>query len=469
MTGDPDQWIRQTVKVHVNIVEPSDFSFRSSHSIPGIPFTPDNIMRDHRKLVVYDANEADPYRGAMLLMGIGIGEHYASATWEDRGYRVRGPATLEARRAVRLALVRNGFRDDQIPPPLRAVASVLNSERRANGGDYVGRALQVNNEVGFAVKESSVARAMLYNLAQPGSDIIVPDPMWLSRTWAGMLAGAAARGCRVVVIAPAMANAPSPQAPLMALQHDILARLLALGSTLGPRIGAADGALRVGIFAASADINDGSGRLREVRQGLQRAPWIRQLVPFDSQTLGVLERAEVASASGANSTDLARDAKPRAPQLHQKSQFVARPGAVAALVRQPGWDVILAQNVRTRAQQTARFAEELGYATPDVDTTATRSADAMLRGYERSLTEAERRRVSFYFSLGTQNQDDRGIVSDGETTLIVSGVAASAGLVDLFFLMARSTWISTEKELQSFNPKRSSFVHRIAHLLATAF
>jgi hypothetical protein len=310
---------------------------------------------------------------------------------------------------------------------------------------------------------------MLYNLAPPGSDIIVPDPMWLSRTWAGMLAGAAARGCRVVVIAPALANAPSPQAPLMALQHDVLARLLSLSASLAPRMKASGGDLRVGIFAPSADITDGSGRLREIRQGLQRAPWIRQLVPFDSQTLGVLERAEVASASGRNSTDLAHDAKPRAPQLHQKSQLITRPGAIAALVRQPGWDAILAQNVRVRAEQTARFAEQLGYATPDVDTTATRSADAMLRGYERSLPEADRRRVSFYFSLGSQNQDDRGIVSDGETTLIVSGVAASAGLVDLYFLMARSTWITKEDELQSFNPRGSSLMRRIAHRLASAF
>jgi len=155
--------------------------------------------------------------------------------------------------------------------------------------------------------------------------------------------------------------------------------------------------------------------------------------------------------------------------LHQKSQFIARPGAISALVGQPGWDVILAQNIRARAEQTARFAEQLGYSTPNVDTTATRSTDAMLRGYERSLPESDRRRVSFYFSLGSQNQDDRGIVSDGETTLIVSGVAASAGLVDLYFLMARSTWITTEAELQSFNPKGSSLMRRIAHLLAAAF
>ena len=464
-----DRWLREMVKVHVIIVEPYDYSFRSSHTIPGIPFTPDNIMREHRKIVFYDLNEADPYRGAMLIMGVGIGEHYASATWEDRGYRVRGPATLEARRALRLALQRNGFRENQIPRPLQTVVADSTVERRMNTGDYVGRALQVHNEVGFAPKASSVARAMLYNLAPPGSDIIVPDPMWLSETWAGMLAAAAARGCRVYIIAPSSLNAPSPQAPLMALQHMVLGRLLDLQKSLAPRITASHGDLRVGIFAAKADINDPTGRIREIRSGLERSPWIRELIPFDARTLAVLERAETAVGTQPSATSLARDAKPREPQLHQKSQLIARPGAISALVRQSGWDEALANNIRTQAAQTARFAEQLGYTTPSVDTTAMRRTDAMLRGYESSLPESERKRVSFYFSLGTQNEDTRGIVSDGEASMIVSGFEGSVGLVDLFYLMARSNWITTEAELQRYVPRQSSLMRRLARWFAPAF
>jgi hypothetical protein len=468
-SGDAERWLRGMIKVHVNIVEPYDFSFRSSRIIPGIPFAPDNIMRDHRKLVFYDLDESDPYRGAMLIMGIGIGEHYASATWEDRGYRVRGPATLEVRRALRNALLRNGYSPDQIPPPLRSISSTTRAERRMNAGDYVGRALMVNNEVGFDRKESSIARALLYNLTPPGSDIIVPDPMWLSRTWAGMLAGAAARGCRVYVIAPAAANAPSPQAPLMALQHDVLGRLLALRQSLSARIAASGGDLRVGIFAAKANVDDASGRIREIRDGVARSPWIREVIPFDAKTLAVLEGAERAVANQPNATILARDAKPREPQLHQKSQLIARPGAIAALVRQPGWDVVLANNVRTQAAQTAKFEEQFRYSDPDVDTSATRSTDAMLRGYEQTLPEAERKQVSFYFSLGSQNQDPRGIASDAESTLLVSGVAASVGLVDLYFLMARSDWITTEAQLSRYNPAGSALMQRLGRWLAAVF
>jgi len=461
-------WLERVVKIHVNVMQPADFAFRSRRSVPPIPFVPDNLMRDHRKGVFYDLNEADPYRGAMILMGVGIGEHYASATWEDRGYRIRGPAALEARVAARDFLRRNGFREDDIPAPLRAVTSARAAEERARLGDYVGRALQVHNEAGFGAKRSSVARAMLYNLTLPGGVIVSPDPLWLSATWASMLAGAAARGSHVHVIAPALENAPSPQAPLMALQHDVLSQLLEIHARLGDEIARAGGDLRVGIFGAKSQVNDAAGRAREVREGLERAPWIRDLIPFDAATLAVLDRASAQAANGDDATKLAHDEQPRAPQLHQKTQLVARPGAIAALVRQPGWDEVLARSMRVQSQQTAQLAEQLGYVTPDVESDAVRTTDAMLRGFEQTQPESERKRVSFYFSVGTQNQDPRGLESDGEASLLVSGFHAAAGLVDLYYVMARSEWIATDAELDRYLPRRSRLMHRLAQLFRFA-
>ncbi|MDQ3950532.1 MAG: hypothetical protein M3282_09300, partial [Gemmatimonadota bacterium] len=464
-----ERWLRRVVKVHVSVLHPSDFSFRSRRIVPPIPFTPDNVMRDHRKVVFYDLNEADPYRGAMLVMGVGVGEHYASATWEDRGYRVRGPAALEVRAAARRALRANGFREQDIPEPLRPVASPAAAEQRMNLGDYVGRALQVHNEAGFGRKESSVARAMLYNLAPPRSVIIAPDPLWLSAEWAAMLAGAAARGCRVVIIAPALANAPSPQAPLMAVMHDVMARLVALRERLAPQLRDAGGEIHVGLFTGRAEVTDAEGRRREIRSGLRRAPWIRELIPFDAQTLAVLERAATQTeADGRDATALAKDEEPRPQQLHQKTQLIARPGAIAALVRQPGWDDIIARSMRVQSQQTARFAEQLGYVTPDVEAEATRSADVMLRGFEESLPESERKNVSFYFTLGNHNQDPRGMLLDAEATMVVSGFHGAAGLVDLYFVMARSTWITTQAELDRLLPPRRGLMRRVARLIRIA-
>lgn len=455
---------RYIVKVHVNVTLPADFSFRSKRIIPGLEFTPDNLMRDHRKIVFYDVNESDPYRGAMILMGVGIGEHYASPTWEDRGYRIRGPAALEARRALRRTLDRLGIPGDKVPLPLRAT-EMKTAEQQANTGDYIGRALQIHNTPGFGPKESSVGRAALYNLAAPGSTIIAPDPLWLSETWAGMLTAAAARGSTVMIIAPAVANAPSPQPPLMALSHRIVGRLLVLQRALTAQNAVNGGELRVGLYAAEAQIDDAAGRAREVREGVRRAPWIRSIIPFDETTLAVLENVTNDAAAGQNSTRLARDEKPRAPQLHQKTQLIALPGAMTALLRQPGWRNALAQSIRAQAQQTVKFTEQLTYTTPDVDTTAMRRNDVLLTAYEASRPEAERNRVSFYFSVGTQNQDDRGLASDGEASVIVSGFHAAAGVVDLYNIMARSRWITTQEELDRYIPPPPGWLARIAYFI----
>jgi phosphatidylserine/phosphatidylglycerophosphate/cardiolipin synthase-like enzyme len=462
-SGNAERWLRNTIRVNVNVGNPSDFSFRSRHTIPGVPFTPDNVMRDHRKLVIYDVDEADPDRGAVFVMGIGIGEVYSSATWEDRGFRVRGAATLEARAALRQALRSTGFSESDIPIPLRAVASKRVQEEKANLGEFVGGALQVHNEVGFGNKRSSIARAMLYNLAQPGALIIAPDQLWMSETWAGVLAGAAARGVHVQIIAPALANAPIPDAPAMARAHDVLLRLLALRDSLTPTIRESGGDLRIGLFAAHATADDAVGRLREVREGLVRNPWIREVIPFDEKTLAVLSRVERQIAhDGADATHIAKDEKPHPPQPHRKTQVVARPNAITALLRQPGWDEVLADAMRVQSRQTATFAEQLGDTHPAVDSAATRRADNILRGYEASIPEAERKRVSFYFAEGSHNMDDRGLVSDGEATLIVSGPQAAAGLVDLFYMMARTTWIDRPAELEQLLPRRSPFIHVFA-------
>ena len=70
--------------------------------------------------------------------------------------------------------------------------------------------------------------------------------------------------------------------------------------------------------------------------------------------------------------------------------------------------------------------------------------------------------MSFYFAEGSQNMDDRGMMSDGEAMVIVSGPQASAGLVDLFYMMARTTWIDRPAELEQLLPQRSSIIHRFA-------
>lgn len=479
------RWLADVVKVHVNVMHPSDFSFRSHRIAPPWPFVPDNIMREHRKVVFYDLSDTNPYRGAAIIMGVGVGEHYATATWEDRATRVRGPAAYEALVAARRALLANGIAERDLPFPFHVrprpqLTTVVRDTTRSGGTGrveafasgaiatdplYVGRALQVHNQVGFAEKEASVARAMLYNLAPPGSVIIVPDPIWVSDSWAAMLASAAARGCRVFVISPSRDNNPNPQAQIRVLQNDVMSRLLASRERMREQLTRTGGELRVGVYTARAANDDVAGRAREVREGLRRAPWIRDLIPFDDATMAVLERAIATNADGKDATTMARDEKPRWPMLHQKTQLIARPGAIASLVRQPGWDDAIARAMQVQSRETAKLADQMGYTTPDVDSTATLATDALIRGYERSLSPADRKAVSFYFSVGSQNQDPRGQMLDGEASVIVSGLHAAAGLVDLYYVMARSTWVDAKAELDRLVPVPGGLTRMIARMI----
>ncbi|MDQ6633702.1 MAG: hypothetical protein M3Z10_02980 [Gemmatimonadota bacterium] len=75
----------------------------------------------------------------------------------------------------------------------------------------------------------------------------------------------------------------------------------------------------------------------------------------------------------------------------------------------------------------------------------------------------------FYFALGTQNQDARGMMLDGEATLLVSGFYAAGGLADLYDVMARRTRIETPSELDTLLSPRSRLMQRLANWSRVAF
>ena len=49
--------------------------------------------------------------------------------------------------------------------------------------------------------------------------------------------------------------------------------------------------------------------------------------------------------------------------------------------------------------------------------------------------------------------------------MIVSGFDGSVGLVDLFYLMARSTWLDSEAQVDQFVPAPSRFMARLARVV----
>jgi phosphatidylserine/phosphatidylglycerophosphate/cardiolipin synthase-like enzyme len=463
-----DAWLRRTIKVHVNITQPSDFTFRSHHIIAGLPLLPDNLMRDHRKIAFYDVTETDPYRGAMVLSGVGVGEHYATPTWEDRGILVRGPAVLEVRAAARRLLRLNGFTDGQVPVPLRETARCPNCNVAAGSTDgdstastELGRALLVNNEPGFGPKQASVARAMLYTLAPRGSVLIVPDGLWLESSWAGMLAGAALRGCRVFIVGPALANAPSAGFPQMSRTQEVFFRLLQVRQEFMGDIHRAGGELRIGLYTATEDVNDIAQQARAARAGMDRYPWLRDLIPLSPSVLAVLDSAPaVLERAGYRPFVLGRDETPRLPQLHRKTQFFADSAALARLAARPEWREVAIQTLIARAQQAQR-GTKTGLYDDTLTTFATAAVAKLLHAYLASRPPEDSARLTFYLTVGTQNQDPRGMLLDAEAVFVVSGMSGAVGLFDLYSLLARSTWIETEQDLDRLLPPYKKWQRRL--------
>ena len=232
-----DDWLHNRVKVHVNITNPVDWSFWSQQVIPVLGI-PDVLMRDHRKISFYDVTERDPGRGEAIFTGMGIGEHYAGPTWEDRAILVQGPSLVGLKDAARELLRSQGFAEGEIPYPLRphqrpANYAELVAAREAAGINY--RAMQIHNQTGYAPKDINVFKALLYDAMPEGSILIVPDSLWNSPFWASMLLGNALRGGRVYIVSPALANAPSAGFPQMSRAQELYSQLLVARQSHGRR------------------------------------------------------------------------------------------------------------------------------------------------------------------------------------------------------------------------------------------
>jgi hypothetical protein len=281
-----------------------------------------------------------------------------------------------------------------------------------------------------------------------------------------MLTGAALRGCRVFVIAPAMRNAPAAELPVLAATQDVLLRILQVRDEFGEAIRSAGGELRIGLFTAEEDVNDVVRQTREVARGLAQTPWLRALFPFDSATLGALDSVATAlERSGYRGRSIGADVAPRLVQLHQKTQLVASADVVARLARRPEWRDVLVRTMLARARQA-----EAGIDPDGVESLRLARLQPAETLYQNAAADSAigGAPTTFHFTIGTQNGDPRGMMLDGEATMVLSGLPAGLGLVDFFTLMARSTWIETSAELDALLPPITGWWRRVGRRIRFA-
>jgi hypothetical protein len=452
-------WLRDRIAVHVHITQQADPSFWSRWVFPVVGL-PDNALRDHRKIVFYDLADSDPYRGRLLVGGMGVGEVFAGAGWEDRVALVRGPATRTVRRQLERLMVGQGVEADRLPFFLRTSRDTVPGHvTPPTFPEGAVTAMPLHNEVGYGFKQVTIAKAILYSLMPAGSVEKIPDSLWNNPLWASLLVGHALRGGRVLIMAPAVANAPSPDPRALTLAEAVLARLLVARRVLAPAIDSAGGLLRVGVYAVDFPVGDIPRRIETALANRARLPWLRQLEPFSQAVFDSLQAVAAALRAGGFHPPQAISAAEEHPMLHIKAQFFASPEGWDNLFRQPGWGAVLATYFRASADLVQRRLQYLEF-----DRVPAASDKPASGGeYLQQKVTAERPERSIYFlTIGSHNEDYRSAMLDGETILVLSHFGAAVGIVDFVLLPSLCQWVDTREELDRYMPLKSGFAQKLA-------
>jgi hypothetical protein len=459
-----EEWQRNQIRVHVNVTNPSDPSFWSQQIVPLLG-VPDDIMRDHRKIVFYDISEEDPYRGLAMYTGMGIGQHYVGPTWEDRAIMVQGPAALSLKGQARRLLESQGITGSRVPYALRpralapgydaAVTAEITVRRAAGTRDQ--RAVELHNGTGFQDKQVSVAKATLYSLMPAGSVVKVPDSLWGNALFAALLTGSAFRGCRVLFVAPSLVSAPSSGWPSMGVTHDLFARLIVLQQELGPELAFAGGMLKTGFYNPGIGVEDISGRLSTAYRNARRTPFLRRLLPVHPSVDTVLAHVGDLIQTPTDTARLLLGDRPVMPKLHLKANFFAS---------REGWDSLL-----TRPELADVLQEYVGeLLRSDTGQTDVRQRAAALAAanerlvtrFQATLAPEERERVVYYLLVGSANQDYRSMMMDGEASVLLSGWSGVLGLIDFSLIISLSVWVDDLEMLDALLPPPSSFQRGVA-------
>ncbi|HET9707898.1 MAG TPA: hypothetical protein VFP39_06320, partial [Gemmatimonadales bacterium] len=454
-----DAWLRNRIKVHVNITNRVDASFWSGGVISSVFGYPDDVMRDHRKISFRDVSEDNPFDGLAIFTGMGVGQQYLGPGWDDRSLKLGGPALLQIRQAARELLITQGITESDLPLPLRrglpADAAVLQAQLAAlpDAARYDGRAAVLVNGTGYLPKPLNVAKAVLYSLLPAGSVIKVPDSLWNSEFYGGLLVGACLRGATVLIIAPAQDNAPSNGFPQMVRARELMTRLLIVRRELRAAIAEAGGDLRTGLYALPVDRHGFASRAERWAQQVDTSPMLRALLPFAHGLVPMVASVGRGNDNSAGSP-VAPTATGRPPKLHQKVQFLATGPFWRAITASPEWPEFMAAYLRYRAAT---------YSPQGTDGVAQGLADSLEEMAGRLLAPVrDTPRAASFAILGSQNQDPRGMFMDGEVGVLFTGSQSLVPLVDLVFMVGTVTWVNDQATLDRLIPPPGELKRRIA-------
>ncbi len=457
-----EQYIKNKVKVHINITQPPDFSFLSPGIVNWVPFLPDNIMIDHRKLVFYDLTKQNPYNGEAIITGTGIGEHYASPTWDDRALLVSGPAIFPLKKMARDVLTKNGLKETEVPEVLLDDYE-LSDSYDSNYYDLHkaadAKTLIVENSIGYGDKYSTLLFSVLYSLAPPDTIMVLPDSLWLSRYWASLVIGAAARGCHVYVIAPSYKNAPSPGSVQMWRSKVIISTLLAIQKRAEEVIEMSGGSLRVGIYDRESDVGDITHIIRETVESFRENSFLLEEFPVNKASFKIMSQiADQLDEEGYKPIAPIDDVKQRLVNMHRKTRFLASKEILSTIANSAISEEVLWQelDLYIRSAYQANSGNVFENDTMEI-------MYPMIDDYYSNRHKSAINNGVLYFSIGSHNHDPRGLALDGEISYLISGPWALWGYIDSIFLLGQIDWINSYEDLEKYLPGKNEWKRKMGY------
>ena len=280
------------------------------------------------------------------------------------------------------------------------------------------------------------------------------DSLWLSDFWATMYVAAALRGVKCYALAPSPVNAPSSGNFQMFLAHQNLRALMRAGEVLKEDLAKSGGAIHVALYDPEFGVNDTPARAQALLEGLDGQPFILEDFPINDEVIQMVREyaAKVADEEPDSSQMGVR------PSLHMKTQFYATRSAMQ-IMRLPEWRNVVLRYESIREKQRAGESNE--GLTPFALTGVPEGSDKPTplveswQQYMTTMSPEEREQIIYAFTIGSQNQDRRGMVQDGEVLALLSGYTALIGVIDMIGMVGGATWPKTIEEFDALFPEPS--------------
>jgi hypothetical protein len=385
---------------------------------------------------------------------------------------VQGPVLLSLKDDARQLLLNQGLGARDVPWELQSKPMVPEYERivadtLAAMGDW-GWDMQLHNQIGFRFKAVSIFKATLYSLMPPGSVIKAPDSIWGSSFWGAMLLGHALRGGRSLLIAPAIANAPSAGFPQMSRAQETLARAVVAGHVFEDELDALGGLLKVGLYNSELPVGDVGRKVHAFVDKVESTPWLRDFYGFHPDVLPQLEEEADAMLENGFARAYPDESMDEPPKLHMKAHYFATAEAWDGLMSRSEVAFPLRTYFRELALQNQALSEGRYRDFRIMADELLPPTREILRGYASELSAEDRSHLALFFAIGSHNQNNRSMVLDGEVALVVAGWSALNGLPDFLVIVGLSEWIDDLDELESLFPSYRGLQRRISRLIRIA-